>query len=54
MHLSGWPGEMANKSVLPPCALASLCNFRLIATDYTCEKLVQISCSAVVMGDTNL
>lgn len=37
------------------CALASLCNFRLIATDYTREKLVpaslvQISCSAVVIG----
>lgn len=25
MHLSGWPGEMANKRVLPPCVLWHLC-----------------------------
>lgn len=42
------------------CALASLCNFRLIAADYTCGKLfftslVQISCGAIAtMGESNM
>lgn len=42
------------------CALASLCNFRLIATDYTCGKLVstslvQISCGAIaIKGESNM
>lgn len=42
MHLSGWPGEMAKKSVLPMCECVrapALCVILAALQEITCENM---------------